>query len=100
MSSLYSDIVENKRCGGGKVVQRQLLYLGEINDASMKVEKEESSGCHAFGAHGLFRTSRRSTAALPIAPFVPDFADAQSGLRLHPDAAARAVMLATSMETS
>jgi hypothetical protein len=68
--------------------------------ASMKVEKEESSGCHAFGAHGLFRTSRRSTAALPIAPFVPDFADAQSGLRLHPDAAARAVMLATSMETS
>src|SRR5246127_4938433 len=29
----YWNIVENKRCGGGKVVQRQVLYLGEINDS-------------------------------------------------------------------
>src|SRR5437762_2445398 len=28
----YWSIVENKRCAGGKVVQRQVLYLGEIND--------------------------------------------------------------------
>jgi hypothetical protein len=28
----YWNIVENKRCAGGKVVQRQVLYLGEIND--------------------------------------------------------------------
>jgi hypothetical protein len=28
----YWNVVENKRCGGGKVVQRQVLYLGEIND--------------------------------------------------------------------
>ena len=27
----YWNIVENKRCAGGKVVQRQVLYLGEIN---------------------------------------------------------------------
>jgi transposase len=29
----YWNIVENKRCSGGKVVQRQVLYLGEINDS-------------------------------------------------------------------
>jgi len=28
----YWSIVESKRCTGGKVVQRQVLYLGEIND--------------------------------------------------------------------
>jgi transposase len=28
----YWSIVENKRCSGGKVVQRPVLYLGEIND--------------------------------------------------------------------
>ena len=29
----YWNIVENKRCAGGKVVQRQVLYLGEIKDS-------------------------------------------------------------------
>jgi hypothetical protein len=29
----YWNIVENRRCAGGKVVQRQVLYLGEINDS-------------------------------------------------------------------
>jgi hypothetical protein len=28
----YWSIVENKRCAGGRVVQRHVLYLGEIND--------------------------------------------------------------------
>ncbi len=28
----YWSVVENQRVGGGRVVQRQLLYLGEIND--------------------------------------------------------------------
>src|SRR6266545_1810381 len=28
----YCSIVENKRCAGGNVVQRHVLYLGEIND--------------------------------------------------------------------
>src|SRR5258706_309418 len=28
----YWNIVENNRCAGGKVVQRKVLYLGEIND--------------------------------------------------------------------
>jgi transposase len=29
----YWSVVENRRCQGGKVVQRQVLYLGEINDS-------------------------------------------------------------------
>src|SRR4029077_10168644 len=29
----YWNIVENRRCASGKVVQRQVLYLGEIDDA-------------------------------------------------------------------
>jgi len=29
----YWSIVESRRCGGGRVVQRQVLYLGEINDS-------------------------------------------------------------------
>ena len=28
----YWNIVENRRCASGKVVQRQVLYLGEIGD--------------------------------------------------------------------
>jgi hypothetical protein len=28
----YWSIVENRRCSGGRVVQRPVLYLGEIND--------------------------------------------------------------------
>jgi hypothetical protein len=28
----YWSIVENQRCAGGKIVQRHVLYLGEIND--------------------------------------------------------------------
>jgi hypothetical protein len=28
----YWSIVENRRTQGGRVVQRQVLYLGEIND--------------------------------------------------------------------
>src|SRR5438445_6120302 len=29
----YWSIVENRRVGGGRVVQRPLLYLGDINDS-------------------------------------------------------------------
>ena len=29
----YWSVVESKRCAGGRVVQRQVLYLGEINDS-------------------------------------------------------------------
>ena len=29
----YWSIVESRRCGGDKVIQRPVLYLGEINDS-------------------------------------------------------------------
>ena len=29
----YFRVVENKRVGGGRVVQRHVLYLGKINDS-------------------------------------------------------------------
>jgi len=29
----YWNVVENRRVSGGRVVQRQVLYLGEINDS-------------------------------------------------------------------
>lgn len=32
-SHRYFSVVENKRVGGGRVVQRHVLYLGEINDS-------------------------------------------------------------------
>jgi hypothetical protein len=32
----YWSIVENRRCAGNRVVQRHVLYLGEINDAQKK----------------------------------------------------------------
>ncbi|QAU22929.1 hypothetical protein EO087_02095 [Dyella sp. M7H15-1] len=28
----YWSVVDSRRCTGGRVVQRQVLYLGEIND--------------------------------------------------------------------
>ncbi len=31
----YYSIVENKRCAGGKIVQRQVLYLGELNGSQL-----------------------------------------------------------------
>jgi transposase len=33
----YWNLVENRRVAGGKVVQRQVLYLGEINDSQQEV---------------------------------------------------------------
>src|SRR5216683_1585620 len=32
----YYSLVENKRVGGGKVVQRHVLYLGEINGSQQE----------------------------------------------------------------
>jgi hypothetical protein len=40
----YWNIVESKRCAGGKVVQRQVLYLGEINDSQREAWCEVIEG--------------------------------------------------------
>jgi len=45
----YWSIVENRRVGGGRVVQRPLLYLGEIND-SQKLAWRKSIAVQEDGA--------------------------------------------------
>ncbi len=36
----YYSIVENKRCAGGRTVQRQVLYLGELNGSQLAAWKK------------------------------------------------------------
>ena len=63
----YWSIVENKRCAGGKVVQRPVLYLGEINDNQLEdwcrvIEAfDEGSRRHSAGddAEGLGQPMRQ-----------------------------------------
>ena len=59
----YWSIVENKRCAGGKVVQRPVLYLGEINDCQreawcrvVEAFDELYQGYHQCPAEVLDRT--------------------------------------------
>src|ERR1700757_1137394 len=69
----YFSVVENRRVADGRVVQRHLLYLGEINDSqerawrkSIEVFDESAAGrerCHCFrrtAAKGFCRMLRSS----------------------------------------
>jgi hypothetical protein len=40
----YFSVVENKRVGGGRVVQRHVLYLGEINDTQEHAWRQVDRG--------------------------------------------------------
>src|SRR5215469_9004838 len=55
----YWNIVENKRCAGGKVVQRQVLYLGEINDG------QRQAWCHLIEAFDEGAQRHRQLALFP-----------------------------------
>jgi transposase len=57
----YWSVVENRRCGRDKVVQRQLLYLGEINNS------QHESWCRTIE---VFDDKRERT--LPLALFPAD----------------------------
>jgi transposase len=57
----YWSVVENRRCGRGKFVQRQVLYLGEINDS------QRESWCRTIE---VFDENRDRT--LPLALFAAD----------------------------
>ena len=59
----YWNIVENRRCGRGKFVQRQVLYLGEINDS------QRESRCRTIEVFD----EKREVATTPSNPF--DIAD-------------------------
>ena len=67
----YWNIVESKRCAGGRVVQRQVLYLGEINDSQreawcrvIEAFDEESATPHAAGAVSRRRAVARARRGL------------------------------------
>src|SRR6202140_2533097 len=66
----YWDIVESKRCAGGRVVQRQVLYLGEINDS------QHEAWCRQIEAFDEGARRHRQLALFPAERTVPDHAKA------------------------
>jgi hypothetical protein len=65
----YWNIVENKRCAGGKVIQRQVLYLGEINDG------QREAWCQLIEAFDEGSRRHRQLALFPADREVPACAD-------------------------
>jgi transposase len=66
----YWNIVESKRCAGGRVVQRQVLYLGEINDS------QHESWCRQIEAFDEGARRHRQLALFPADRAVPEHAKA------------------------
>jgi transposase len=64
----YWSVVENRRCGRGKVVQRQVLYLGEINDS------QRESWCQTIEVFDEKREQTLPLALFPADRQVPNFA--------------------------
>jgi transposase len=64
----YWSIVESKRCAGGKVVQRPVLYLGEINDS------QRDAWCRVIEAFDEDSQHHRQLALFPAERAVPDHA--------------------------
>ena len=75
----YWNIVENKRCASGKVVQRQVLYLGEINDA------QHEAWCRLVEAFDEDAGRHRQLALFPADREVPRHAEGH-GVRVRLDA--------------
>jgi len=64
----YWNIVENRRCGRGKFVQRQVLYLGEINDT------QRESWCRTIEVFDENRERTMPLALFPADRQLPNFA--------------------------
>jgi transposase len=75
----YWNIVENKRCSGGKVVQRQVLYLGEINDTQIE------DWCNVIEAFDEGTQRHKQLALFPADRTVPEHAHAH-GVQVRLDA--------------
>jgi transposase len=79
----YWNIVESKRCAGGKVVQRQVLYLGEINDS------QREAWCRVIDAFDEGTNQPTQLALFPAERAVPDHAKGYgvqvrlNGMQLH-----------------
>jgi transposase len=68
----YWSIVENKRCAGGKVVQRPVLYLGEINDS------QRAAWCRVVDAFDEDARRHTQLALFPADRSVPEHARGHS----------------------
>jgi transposase len=66
----YWSIVESKRCAGGRVVQRPVLYLGEINDS------QREAWCRVIEAFDEEAQRRTQLALFPAERAVPEHAKA------------------------
>src|SRR5216683_238030 len=75
----YWSIVESKRCAGGRVVQRPVLYLGEINDS------QREAWCRVIDAFDEGSQKHRQLALFPAGQGVPEHARAY-GLQVRLDA--------------
>jgi hypothetical protein len=75
----YWNIVENRRCAAGKVVQRQVLYLGEINDG------QREAWCQSIEAFDESSRRHRQLALFPAGREVPACADGY-GVQVRLDA--------------
>jgi transposase len=64
----YWSIVENRRCAGGKIVQRPVLYLGEVDDG------QREGWCRVIEAFDEDRGRQRSLALFAWDRKVPDHA--------------------------
>jgi Transposase DDE domain len=62
----YWSIVESRRCAGGRVVQRPVLYLGEINDS------QHAAWCRVIEAFDEGSGRYRQLALFPAERSVPD----------------------------
>jgi transposase len=74
----YWSIVESRRCAGGQVVQRPVLYLGEINDS------QRESWCRTIEAFDPQRDRTLSLALFPADRPLPEHA-ASFGVQVHLD---------------
>ena len=61
----YWSIVESKRCARGRVVQRHVLYLGEINDS------QRESWCRVIEAFDEDKSKATQLALFPAQRDVP-----------------------------
>jgi len=75
----YWSIVESRRCAGGRVVQRPVLYLGEINDS------QHAAWCRQIEAFDEGSGRHRQLALFPAERALPDQA-AGFGVQVRLDA--------------
>jgi len=64
----YWSVVESRRCAGGRVVQRAVLYLGEINDS------QHAAWCRVIEGFDEGSGRHRQLALFPAERAVPDHA--------------------------